>query len=513
MKTSITLILFILLNVFTLSAQKKKLVDTTATQLPKLTLFNHQKIMDELLGVPKIEIKEIGIFVYDGFHTIEALGAMSVFSEMMHVKVQYIAPSTGWIKSETGIEIFVEKSIQDITALDILFVPGGSSESFDKQLKNETLKSWLATINQTTKLTASSGSGIFLLGNTGVLKDKQVALDWYEAEYNASIFGGKYIDKRYTNDDKYWTSVGQTGAIDLSLAILYAVSSKNHVQGAMLDLEYDPQPPLNGGTAALTPRKVLQPIQAHTKELQSGYKVFSNPHTSMEQSSENGKKLKTIGILVYDDFFTLDAIGPLVTLSQIPGVGIKLIARQKGKLKTGRTYLNIENSINEVSQLDILVVPGGAISTFKATQDTVLLNWIRKIDENSLYTTSVCTGSWILGKAGLLKGKKATSHWYRAKERLEYYGANYQKARYINDGKYWTSAGVSAGIDFSFALMQELYGTDFVYFAMLNLQYHPEPIIEGGTPEKSNPLVTDMMMQMYDYGMLPLFKKEKKKTK
>lgn len=507
MTTRIILILLVLLNIFTVSAQKKKLVDTTATKLPKLTLFNHQKIMDELLGEPKIAIKEIGILVYDGFNTIEALGAMSVFSEMMNVKIQYVAPTTGWIKSELGTEILVEKKWDEVTTLDLLFVPGGTPESVDALLVNEKFIDWLKTIDQTTKLTASSGLGTFLLGNAGILQDKKVSLDWYEAKNNAAILDGKLTDKRYTNDGKYWTSVGQTGAIDLSLAMLYAISSKNHVQGAMLDLEYDPQPPLDAGTGALTPRSLLQHIQEHAKTLKSGYKVFSNPHIALEQP----KKLNTIGILVYDDFFTLDAIGPLVTLSQIPDVEIKLIAKQKGKLKTGRTYLNITNSLNEITQLDALVVPGGAVSTFHASQDTVFLNWIRKIDENSLYTTSVCTGSWILGNAGLLKGKTATSHWYRAQERLEYYGANYRKARYTNDGKYWTSAGVSAGIDFSFALMQELYRNELVYVGMLNLQYHPEPVIQGGTPEKSNPLVVDMMMQMYDYGMLPLLKKERKK--
>jgi putative intracellular protease/amidase len=512
MKTKILFILFALFHVFLLSAQEKKLVDTTATKLPKLTLVNHQRIMTELLGEPKIDIREIGIFVYDGFNTIEALGAMSVFSEMMNVKVRYIAPSAGWIKSELGLEIFVEENIEKITELDLLFVPGGTPDAVNNQLKEEKVTNWLNKIDQTTKLTASSGLGTFLIGNTGVLKDKSVSLDWYEAASNAAIFGGKWMDKRYINDGKYWTSVGQTGTIDMTLAMLYAVTSKNHVQGAMLDLEYDPQPPLNGGTKALTPEKILQPIQANVMELQFGYKTFINPHVSLDQASENGKTLKTIGILVYDNFFTLDAIGPIVALSQIPDIQIKLIAKEKGELKTGRTLLKVNNVINEIPNLDVLVVPGGAISTFNASRDTVLLNWTRKIDAHSLYTTSVCTGSWILGNAGLLKGKSATSHWYRAQERLEYYGANYKKARYTNDGKYWTSAGVSAGIDFSFALMKELYGNDFVYFSMLNLNYHPEPLIQGGIPEKSNPLVADMMMQMYDYGMLPLFKKERKKN-
>src|SRR5690606_35059407 len=113
---------------------------------------------------------------------------------------------------------------------------------------------------------------------------------------------------------------------------------------------------------------------------------------------------------------------------------------------------------------------------------------------------------WVLGAAGLLKGRQASTNWYRAGQMMDRYGATFSNGRYTIDGKYWTSAGVSAGIDMSFALIEDLTNSAGLEEAMLNLAYHPEPPIHGGSPEKTDDLVLDMMQQMYDYVMGPLIK-------
>jgi transcriptional regulator GlxA family with amidase domain len=175
--------------------------------------------------------------------------------------------------------------------------------------------------------------------------------------------------------------------------------------------------------------------------------------------------------------------------------------------------LNIEvtRSIDEVSKLDILVIPGGAVETFRQTLDTAVLQWIRKIDSNSVYTTSVCTGAWILGATGLLKDRKATTNWYRAAEMMTMYGAKFQQERYVQDGKYWTSAGVTAGIDMSLAIIYDLMGKQYTQGVMMDLEYNPKPPIQGGTVASSDPIVAEMMKTMYDMVMLPLIEKEQKK--
>lgn len=222
--------------------------------------------------------------------------------------------------------------------------------------------------------------------------------------------------------------------------------------------------------------------------------------------------IKTIGILVYDGYNTLDAMGPYHTLAEIMGAKTFFVAKQKGMVKNQRgLQTKIDTSFAEVKNLDILVIPGGAVETFMQTKDTATLNWIRAIDKTTTYTTSVCTGAWILGATGLLQGKNATTNWYRAEEMLNSYGAKFKQERWVKDGKYWTSAGVTAGIDMSLAIIDDLMGKRYTEGVMLDLEYDPKPPYSAGTPENSEKIVADMMKEMYDMALLPLIKKQIKR--
>ncbi|HVI45042.1 MAG TPA: DJ-1/PfpI family protein [Chitinophaga sp.] len=224
--------------------------------------------------------------------------------------------------------------------------------------------------------------------------------------------------------------------------------------------------------------------------------------------------IKTIGILLYDDYFPLDAMGPMAVLSELMGTRVFFVGLKKGLVKNYQMQVQVDTTIAEVDQLDMLVIPGGYTSTYLLTQDTTLLNWIRKIDSRSKITASVCTGAWLLGAAGLLKGKNATTHWYyKAQHILEGYGAHTQNRRYVRDGKYWTSAGVSAGMDMSLAIIKEIRGEEYLQAAMLDLEYNPKPPITGGQPTNSDKQIVDMMVTMYDMGLQPLLDSiEKKKS-
>ncbi|PRX56608.1 DJ-1/PfpI family protein [Flagellimonas meridianipacifica] len=218
--------------------------------------------------------------------------------------------------------------------------------------------------------------------------------------------------------------------------------------------------------------------------------------------------VKTIGFLLYDGFFTMDAMGPLSVLNSMYPTEKILIGRTKGKIvSSDKVTFHVDYSIEDIDQLDMLVIPGGFIETYQATKDEELLQWIRKIDDNSKYTVSVCTGAWIMGAAGLLEGKKATTHWYRAEENLAKYGAQFVEKRFVNDGKYWTSAGVSAGIDMSLALVDQILGRNYAEFITLNLEYDPQPPFEGGHPKKTDRVVSAMMEKMFDEGLAPYLEK------
>jgi len=131
----------------------------------------------------------------------------------------------------------------------------------------------------------------------------------------------------------------------------------------------------------------------------------------------------------------------------------------------------------------VLVVPGG-VGNRALLSDEPVLDWIRKADESSQWTTSVCTGSLLLGAAGLLDGKRATSHWaYR--EALRDYGAEPVAERVVEDGKLITAAGVSAGIDMGLTLAARLTNDDVAKAIQLGIEYDPDPPFDAGSPEKA----------------------------
>ncbi len=212
-------------------------------------------------------------------------------------------------------------------------------------------------------------------------------------------------------------------------------------------------------------------------------------------------KIDSVGILAYDGFNDLDFVGIQTELSSIMGVKCFLVAPQKGEIKgTENTYV-VNHEFAEINHLDVLIIPGGSDATYKLTKDSPVLNWIKKIDKTSTYTASVCNGAWILGATGLLNGKNATSHWYRAEEILNRYGAHYQNKRWVQDGKYWTAAGVSAGLDMGLAMVMKAKGKTYAEFVQLAMEYDPQPPVNKGSKEKADPAVVKMMTEMFDIGL------------
>ena len=223
--------------------------------------------------------------------------------------------------------------------------------------------------------------------------------------------------------------------------------------------------------------------------------------------------IRQIGILVYDGVNDLDFTGPRYILGQA-GAATRLIGVKPGPIKTVMGVQVIPDTvIDEVKQLDILIIPGGFTGTIEAAYDERVLDWIRAIDKGTTYTGAICTGVWILGATGLLEGKRASTNWYREEEFLKKYKAIPANERYTQDGKYWTSAGVTAGIDMSLAILNDNWGPKYTQGVMLDMEYDPAPPISGGTPEKTHGLVRWMMKAMYDAGIDPLIEKLEKKPR
>lgn len=215
--------------------------------------------------------------------------------------------------------------------------------------------------------------------------------------------------------------------------------------------------------------------------------------------------IRKIGILIYDGVNELDVMGPRYVLGQAMGAKTQLIGIKPGPVRTVMGVQLLPDVVmDSVENLDILIVPGGFKGTIQAAYDPVIQEWIRKIDKTTQFTGAVCTGVWILGSTGLLEGKMASTNWYREEEFLKKYGAVPANERYTQDGKYWTSAGVTAGMDMSLAMLREIYGDRYAQAVMLDMEYDPNPPMEGGTPERSSWVVSWMMKAMYDAGVQPL---------
>ena len=222
-------------------------------------------------------------------------------------------------------------------------------------------------------------------------------------------------------------------------------------------------------------------------------------------------KIKTVGILMYDGFANLDAIGPYAVFTSLMETDVFFVGMHKGLVKDARGMkVQVDTTINDVKKLDILIIPGGFKETYDLTKNEKLLHWIRSIDSTSTYTASVCTGAWILGATGLLQDKKATTHWYGKKLLEENYGAKIQNTRYTHSGKYWTSAGVTAGMDMSLAMLKEIAGENYTKVVMLDLEYDPKPPIKGGSVTNTDKRIVNALRGMYDSGMQTVLNPEEK---
>lgn len=198
-----------------------------------------------------------------------------------------------------------------------------------------------------------------------------------------------------------------------------------------------------------------------------------------------------IAILLYDRFTSLDAVGPFELLSRLPGAETVFVSKQPGPVRNdqGNLALVADRAITEVTAPDIVLVPGGPGSR-QAMHDETLLDWLRAADATSTWTTSVCTGSLVLAGAGLLDGRRATSHWL-ALDDLVPYGAEPTGERVVFDGKYVTAAGVSSGIDMALHLLGRIAGDDVARTVQLMTEYDPQPPYDAGSPEKApEPIVT-----------------------
>jgi transcriptional regulator GlxA family with amidase domain len=200
-----------------------------------------------------------------------------------------------------------------------------------------------------------------------------------------------------------------------------------------------------------------------------------------------------IAILLYDRFTALDAVGPFEVLDKLPGAEVTFVAEHTGPVRneSGTLALTADATLAEVTDPDIVLVPGGPGQAGQMA-DGPVHEWLRHVDTTSAWTTSVCTGSFILAAAGLLTGRRATSYWMSL-PRLAEHGVTPVDERVVFDGKYVTAAGVSSGIDMALALAGKIAGDDTAMALQLGIEYDPQPPYHAGSVATAPPEIVDRL--------------------
>jgi cyclohexyl-isocyanide hydratase len=192
-----------------------------------------------------------------------------------------------------------------------------------------------------------------------------------------------------------------------------------------------------------------------------------------------------IGFLLFDDLTQLDFTGPLQVLSRLPGAEVHLAAKTLDPVATDcGPFILPTTSLADCPQLDLLCVPGG-FGIDDAMRDDEIIAFVRLQSTKARYVTSVCTGSFVLGAAGLLDGKRATTHW-SYHEALADVGATPVRQRVVRDGNLFTGGGVTAGIDFALTIVRDIAGQSVAEAIQLGLEYDPAPPVDSGAPEKAS---------------------------
>ena len=208
--------------------------------------------------------------------------------------------------------------------------------------------------------------------------------------------------------------------------------------------------------------------------------------------------MTNIVFVLFDNVTQLDFAGPVQFLSRLPGAKVHVVSKDGNAVTTDSGFSILPGaSFAGCPQADIICVPGGH-GVRQAIADTTIVDFVRSQAADAQWVTSVCTGAFILGAAGLLQGKRATCHWAYS-HLLPLFGATHEAARVVRDGDLVTAGGVTSGIDFALELIAMISGDDVARTIQLALEYDPAPPFKGGTPDTApEQILFNLRERVYD---------------
>ena len=210
-----------------------------------------------------------------------------------------------------------------------------------------------------------------------------------------------------------------------------------------------------------------------------------------------------VGFVIFPDLTQLDFTGPQQVLARLPQSAMHIVAKSAAPVPSDSGLgLVPTHTFANCPPLDLICIPGGSEGVAGIINDRETIEFVRQQAGAAKYVTSVCTGAFVLGVAGLLKGRRATTHWTYT-DLLPLVGATHEKARIVKDGNVTTAGGVTAGIDFGLSVVAEIAGERTARKIQLGIEYDPAPPFDSGSPDKASPdIKAAVLAKGYDKSLL-----------
>jgi len=205
-----------------------------------------------------------------------------------------------------------------------------------------------------------------------------------------------------------------------------------------------------------------------------------------------------VGFVIFPELTQLDFTGPQQVLARLPQSAMHIIAKSAAAVPSDSGLSLVPtHTFENCPQLDLICIPGGSAGVVRAMGDRETIEFVQRQSRTAIYVTSVCTGAFILGAAGLLKGRRATTHWAFT-ELLPLVGATHEKARVVKDGNVITAGGVTSGIDFGLKMVAEIAGETTAHAIQLGLEYDPDPPFDSGHPDRAPDAAKATVLPRYE---------------
>jgi cyclohexyl-isocyanide hydratase len=208
--------------------------------------------------------------------------------------------------------------------------------------------------------------------------------------------------------------------------------------------------------------------------------------------------LFNVGFVIFPELTQLDFTGPQQVLARLPQSAMHIVAKSTNPVPSDSGLSLVPtHTFENCPRLDLICIPGGITGVIQAMGDRETIEFVQRQSSTAKYVSSVCTGAFILGAAGLLKGRRATTHWAFA-QLLPLVGATHQKGRVVKDGNLITAGGVTSGIDFGLRMVADIAGETVAQGIQLSLEYDPDPPFASGHPDRASEAVKATLFPRYE---------------